>query len=69
MSYKRKTRDVWHVQQYTGNLYGWETVTCEDWRQEAHVRLREYQANQPEYLARIVLRRERIAEREALEGR
>lgn len=27
MSRPRKTRDVWNVQQYTGPLYGWETVT------------------------------------------
>ena len=60
MLYKRKTRDVWDVQQWTGPPYGWETVTCEERLTEARERRKEYRENQPEYPVRIKLTRERI---------
>ena len=62
MSYTRKTRDVWNVQQYTGPQYGWETVCAEDRFRDARERLREYRKNQPEYPVRAKLCRERIEE-------
>jgi len=58
--YKRKTKDVWQVQQYTGGQYGWETVVTEQTYREARERLKEYRENQPEYPARIHLAREKI---------
>lgn len=62
MAYKRKTRDVYVVQQYTGGQYGWEDV-CESYsRSESLQDLRAYRANQPEYPARMIVRRERITE-------
>ena len=61
MAYQRKTRDVFHIQQYTGPAYGWEIVTTEETRTEARARLREYRENQPEYPARIHTGREPIS--------
>lgn len=60
MTYQRKTQDVWHVQQWTGPQYGWETVICEERLLDARERRKEYRENQPEYPVRIKLRRERI---------
>lgn len=58
MAYKRKIVNVWHVQQYTGPQYGWETVCAEERLTEARQRLREYRENQSEYAVRIKLGRE-----------
>lgn len=60
MTYKRKTRDFWDIQQYTGAEYGWETVTAEDTWKDAKRALREYRENQPEYPVRAKRKRERI---------
>lgn len=59
MAYIRKTRDYWDVEQCSSE--GWECVTTEPTRKEALARLREYQANQPEYQLRLRKRREAIA--------
>ena len=55
--YRRKTRDEFEVQQYTGSQYGWERTTTETTIKEAHERKKEYQENQPEYPVRIVKKR------------
>jgi hypothetical protein len=60
MAYKRKTTDLWVVQQYTGRQYGWEDVMAEEQRSEGKARLREYRENQPEYAHRMVKKRERV---------
>lgn len=60
MTYIRKTRDVWNVQQFTGSQYGWEDVCAEERFREARERVKEYRANQPEYPVRIKRTRERI---------
>lgn len=59
MAYLRKTQDVWTVQGNYG--CGWEDVTAEDRRREALVRLREYRENEPQYVHRLIKRREPIA--------
>lgn len=60
MTYQRKTRDYWSIQQYTGSQYGWEEVTAEETYQDAKVNARLYRENQPEYPVRIRLKRERL---------
>jgi len=62
VSYVRKTRDEWEIQQRTE--CGWETVCTEESYTEAKARVREYRENQPEYPVRRKLVRVRI-EREA----
>lgn len=58
----RKTRDVYDVRGNYGYGHGYETVTTEEDRVEAHARLREYRENEPGVPFRIVKRRERVAE-------
>jgi hypothetical protein len=58
MAYKRKTRDVWNVQQYTGSQYGWETVSAGETFRDAREDAKAYRENQPEYPVRIRLGRE-----------
>ena len=58
--YTRKTKDVWHVQQYWDKVYGWETVTAEETYREARERAKEYRENQPFVPVRIVIKREKI---------
>lgn len=60
MKYQRKTRDVYVVQQYTGGQYGWEDVGASYSRSDSVRDLRDYRTNQPEYPARLIVRRERI---------
>lgn len=60
MSYKRKTTDLFVVQQYFDHEYGWEDVCSADNRKEAREDLKAYRENQPEYPARLIKRRERI---------
>ena len=60
MAYKRKTRDTWEVQQYTGRQYGWECATGAETYREARQYAKEYRDNQPEYPVRIRMVRERI---------
>ena len=58
MAYQRKTRTVYTIQQLTEQ--GWEDVTEELTRSEGLARLKEYRADQPQYSARMVRRREKI---------
>jgi hypothetical protein len=60
MTYQRKTRDYWSIQQYTGAEYKWEEVNAEDTWKDAKRSLREYRENQPEYPVRARRKRERI---------
>ena len=55
---KRKTYDIWVIQQYTGSQYKWEDVCAEETFSEACQRAKEYRENQPEYPVRIKLKRE-----------
>lgn len=55
MAYVRKTADEFVVQQRTAQ--GWEDVCAESTRSAALQRLREYRDNQPEYAARITVKR------------
>lgn len=56
MPYIRKTRDEYTIQQYTGELYGWEDETTEETRPAARAQLRTYQDNAPGQY-RIIRRR------------
>lgn len=60
MAYKRKTRDVWHIQTNCG--YGWETEATYDTYREAKADLPEYKKYINSYngVAVIVKGRERI---------
>lgn len=60
MTYQRKTRDYWDIEQQTGPRYGWEVVNSETTRADTKRSLKEYRDNQPEYPVRSVKRRERI---------
>lgn len=60
MTYQRKTRDYWSIQQYTGSGYGWEEVSANETLKEAREALKEYRANQPEFPVRVRLKREKI---------
>ena len=60
MNYNRKIKDIWEIQGYYGQEYGWECVTTEETRQEARQRLKEYHDNE-RYPFRLVKKRERIA--------
>lgn len=62
MTYKRKTRDLFDILQYTGPAYGWEVVNTEETREDGRRSRREYRENQPEYPVKMVKRRERIAQ-------
>lgn len=62
MTYKRKTRDEWDVEQRTG--YGWEVVTTEDNIADARMNRKLYAREQPQYLVRIVKRRVHLEEGE-----
>ena len=45
MAYKRKTQDLFDIE---GFYYGsWEAITCEETRNEARERLKEYRENEP----------------------
>ena len=58
MAYIRKTRDLFIVEGfYCG---AWELETAEPTRREAIERLKEYRANMPEYLHRLIKTREKI---------
>ena len=58
MAYIRKTQDVYTVQGfYCG---AWEDETSESTRREGIERLKEYRANMPEYLHRLIKTREKI---------
>lgn len=60
MTYQRKTRDVFEVEQYFGTGHGWEFVCSENTRREANERRREYRDNQPEFAVRVRKHREPI---------
>lgn len=48
---------TWIVQGLYAGRHGWEDLTAEDTRREAQVRLREYEANEPQYQHRLIARR------------
>jgi len=56
---QRVTSDVWEVQGYYGQQYGWECVCSETSRKKARERLKEYRENENAPF-RIVHKRERI---------
>lgn len=58
MTYQRKTRDYWDIEQQTEE--GWEVVSSEVTRVDARRCLKDYRENQPEYPVRSIKRRERI---------
>jgi hypothetical protein len=60
VSYQRKTRDYWDIEQNCGYGDGWEVVCAEDTWKEAKAQLRCYRENQPEYPVRASKRREHI---------
>lgn len=60
MTYQRKTRDYWSIEQYTDSAYGWEEVCAAETWKEAKQTLQEYRENQPEYPVRGMRRREKI---------
>ena len=66
MTYQRKTRDFWVIQQLT--QLGWEDVHAEETRSEAKQRLQEYRGNQLQIPVRMKLKREPI-ERQKVEVR
>jgi len=59
-NYTRKTRDEYHILQYTGQQYGWEHVHTEETLKDAKRSTKEYRANQPEYMVRCKKRRLKI---------
>ena len=62
MAYKRKTRDEYEVQQYYGDVYGWEVVCTETSEWDAVQTKRDYINNEPFIPVRIVKRRVPINE-------
>jgi hypothetical protein len=64
VTYVRKTRDVYDIQQYTGKQYGWETVLTVELVWAARQHKREYAENQPEFPVRIVKRRVKLVQGE-----
>lgn len=58
MTYTRKTRDYWDIEQHTAE--GWEVVSSTTTLRDAKRELREYRENQPQYPVRAVKHRERI---------
>ena len=58
MTYQRKTRDYWDIEQQTAE--GWEVVSSEVTRQDTRRCLKDYRENQPQYSVRSIKRRERI---------
>ena len=58
MTYQRKTRDYWDIEQLTPQ--GWEVVNSEETNADRRRSIKEYRDNQPEYPVRSVKHRERI---------
>jgi hypothetical protein len=58
MTYKRKTQDIFVIVSNYGD--GWEDTTASDCQRDAINDLKAYRSNQPEYIHRLVKRRERI---------
>ncbi len=58
MTYQRKTRDYWDIEQQYPD--GWEVVTSEVTWKETKENLKLYRQNQPEYPVRSVKHRERV---------
>ena len=57
--YERKTRDEYQIHQFT--TQGWEEISAYDTRHEAVADLRAYRENQPEYPAKLIVRRVRLS--------
>jgi hypothetical protein len=62
MTYKRKTQDFFVIVSNYG--YGWEDTTASECRKEAINDLKAYRINQPQYIHRIIKRREKRANNE-----
>lgn len=62
MTYTRKTRDTWIIQQWWDSEYGWEDICEEETRKDARQTVKEYRENQPEAPVRFILRRVKIEE-------
>lgn len=60
MTYKRKTRDYWDIQIWTGSE--WETCNSEDTWKDTRRSLKEYRTNDPDHSYRAKRCRERIEE-------
>lgn len=58
--YKRKTIDVYEIQGYYGETYGYEVVTTEETYKDAKEQLKCYRENEPAISFRIVKKREKI---------
>ena len=50
----QRVTETEYVIQGNYGAFGWEDVTAERTRKEAYARLREYRANEPQYLHRII---------------
>ncbi len=61
--YKRKTRDVWEIQGYYGDQYGYEVVTIGETWTEAKELLKCYRENESVPF-KIVKKREKIESKE-----
>lgn len=57
--YKRKTQDEFDIEQFCNG--SWEVVNTESTREDARRSRREYRENQPEYPARIIKHRVKLA--------
>jgi hypothetical protein len=58
--YKRKTTDIWEIQGYYCQPYGFETVCTETSRKAAREQFKCYNENEPHTPHRIIKKRERI---------
>lgn len=62
MTYKRKTRDEWDIEQRINGE--WEVVTTEDNAADARMNKKLYAKEQPQYMVRVVKRRVKIEQGE-----
>lgn len=60
MAYQRKTIDCFIVESDYG--YGWEETTREESHKMGRLQLACYRENQPQYLHRLIVKREKIEE-------
>jgi len=60
MTYKRKTQDFFVIVSNYG--HGWEDTTASECRRDAINDLKAYRINQPEYIHRLIKRREKRGE-------
>lgn len=62
MTYKRKTRDEWDIEQRINGEWG--VVTTEDNAADARMNRKLYRQEQPQYMVRVVKRRVKIEQGE-----